>query len=74
MNTAKGYDLFGETIIKILDKHREWRAKVIGDEPREKLFYNHKNLEILGFKNPTPNTISNNPVKKAHCALIAKIP
>ena len=51
LNTAKGYDLFGETIIKILDKHREWRAKVIGDEPREKLFYNHKNLEILGFKN-----------------------
>ena len=50
LNNAKGYDLFGEAIIKILDKHSEWRAKVIGDEPREKLFYEHKNLQILGFK------------------------
>ena len=50
LNKAKGYDLFGETIIKILNKHTQWKAKVIGDEPREQLFYEHKNLEILGFK------------------------
>ena len=50
LNRAKGYDIFGEAIIKILDKHPNWKAKVIGDEPREQLIFKHKNLEILGFK------------------------
>ena len=50
LNTAKGYDLFGRSIIKILNKHKDWKAVVIGDEPREKIIFNHKNLIILGFK------------------------
>ena len=50
LNSAKGYDLFGSAIIKILDKHKNWKAIVIGDEPREKHIFNHKNLKILGFK------------------------
>jgi glycosyltransferase involved in cell wall biosynthesis len=50
LNSAKGYDLFGETILKILDKHLDWKAIVIGDEPREKLVFKHKNLKIAGFK------------------------
>ena len=50
LNKAKGYDLFGETIIKILNKYPDWNAVVIGDEKREKLIYKHKNLKILGFK------------------------
>jgi len=50
LNTAKGYDLFGFAIIKILDKYKDWRAIVIGDEPREKHIFNHNNLKILGFK------------------------
>ena len=51
LNRAKGYDLFGEAIIKILNTHKDWKAKVFGDEPREKLFFKHKNLHIMGFKN-----------------------
>jgi glycosyltransferase involved in cell wall biosynthesis len=50
LNKAKGYDIFGNAIIKILDKHPSWFAKVYGDEPREKLIFNHKNLKMLGFK------------------------
>ena len=50
LNTAKGYDLFGSAIIKILNKHKDWRAIVIGDEPREKIQFKHKSLKILGFK------------------------
>ena len=50
LNTAKGFDIFGKTILKILDKHRSWEGYVIGDEPREKLSYEHKNLKNLGFK------------------------
>ena len=49
LNKAKGYDLFGETIIKILNKYKNWKAIVIGDEPRESLSFYHKNLSILGF-------------------------
>ena len=51
LNRAKGYDLFGDAIIKILNKHKDWKAKVFGDEPREKLFFKHKNLYNMGFRN-----------------------
>ena len=51
LNSAKGFDIFGSTIIKILDKYKNWKAYVIGDEPREKMYFNHKNLINLGFKN-----------------------
>ena len=50
LNSAKGYDLFGGAILKILKKHKNWSALVIGDEPREKLTFKHKNLNILGFQ------------------------
>ena len=50
LNTAKGYDLFGAAVIKILNKHKDWKALVIGDEPREKIIFKHKNLIISGFK------------------------
>ena len=49
LNSAKGYDLFGGAILKILKKHKDWNALVIGDEPREKLIFKHKNLALLGF-------------------------
>ena len=50
LNRAKGYDIFGEAIVKILDKYPDWKSNVFGDEPREKLFYKHKNLKLMGFK------------------------
>ena len=49
LNSAKGYDIFGKTIIKILNKYKDWKAVVIGDEPREKLYFEHKNLKIYGY-------------------------
>jgi glycosyltransferase involved in cell wall biosynthesis len=51
LNSAKGYDLFGSSVIKILNKYPKWNALVVGDEPREKHFFKHKRLKILGFKN-----------------------
>jgi glycosyltransferase involved in cell wall biosynthesis len=50
LNKAKGFDVFGNTIIKILEKHKDWKAIVIGDEPREKHLFEHKNLIKYGFK------------------------
>ena len=51
LNRAKGYDIFGQAITKILDNNKDWTAKVVGDEKREKLFFNHKKIEKLGFLN-----------------------
>ena len=50
LNRSKGYDLFGSAVIKILNKYKDWKAIVIGDEPRDKIDFNHDNLEKLGFK------------------------
>ena len=49
LNDAKGYDLFGEAIIKILNKYKNWFGVVIGDEPRQKIFFDHPRLKKLGF-------------------------
>ena len=51
LNKAKGYDIFAKSIEKILNKHSSWKAKVIGDEKREKITLNHKNADIMGFLN-----------------------
>ena len=51
LNKAKGYDIFGTAVIKILNKYKNWKAVVIGDEEREKILFSHKNLDILGFQN-----------------------
>ena len=51
LNSAKGYDIFGKAIIRVLNKYKDWKAVVIGDEKRENIIFNHKNLRILGFKN-----------------------
>ena len=51
LNRAKGYDIFAQTIQKILNKYPNWKAKVIGDEKREKIILNHKNADLLGFLN-----------------------
>jgi len=50
LNRSKGYDIFGEAIINILNTFPKWKAVVIGDEPREKHIFKHKNLKILGFQ------------------------
>ena len=50
LNKSKGYDLFGEAVLKILDKYKDWKSIVIGDEPRDKIEFHHKNLRELGFR------------------------
>lgn len=49
LNKSKGYDIFGRAIIKILNRHKKWTSIVVGDEPRDKLQFNHKKLNTLGF-------------------------
>jgi glycosyltransferase involved in cell wall biosynthesis len=51
LNRAKGYDLFGQAVIKILKNYKDWKAIVIGDEPRMNLHFKHERLKNLGFLN-----------------------
>ena len=50
LNSAKGFDLFAKSIVKILDEFPDWKAIVAGDEPRENINVYHKNLNNLGFQ------------------------
>ena len=50
LNKAKGYDVFAKSITKVLDKYKNWKALIIGDEKREKINLKHKSASILGFK------------------------
>ncbi len=49
LNAAKGFDKFAKAIIKILNKYKDWKSVIIGDEPREKYFFNHKRLIFTGW-------------------------
>ena len=51
LNKAKGYDIFVKSIEKVLNKYPKWKAKIIGDEKREKIILKHKNAHTLGFLN-----------------------
>ena len=51
LNYSKGYDIFKEAIIKILDKFPKWKAYSLGDEDRRNIYINHPNHKELGFVN-----------------------
>ena len=50
LNSSKGYDLFGQATTKILNQYKDWKVHVFGDEPREKLSFNHPRFINFGFK------------------------
>ena len=51
LNYAKGYDLFKNALLKILDDYPEWKGLSIGDESRRNIYINHNQHEELGFLN-----------------------
>ena len=50
LNRSKGYDLFGAAVVKILNEFKDWKCVVYGDEPREKINFNHKRFIHKGYK------------------------
>jgi glycosyltransferase involved in cell wall biosynthesis len=48
LNESKGYDLYCKSMLKILDKHRDWKAYSIGEEKRFQKFPTHKRHFDLG--------------------------
>ena len=49
LNPSKGYDIYRDAIVKILNEFVEWKAYSIGDERRDKPTINHKNHIELGY-------------------------
>ncbi len=46
LNRSKGFEIFGNTIIKILNKYTNWQALVYGNEQRESFHFKHPRLKI----------------------------
>ncbi|WP_440910580.1 glycosyltransferase [Candidatus Pelagibacter sp.] len=51
LNESKGYDIFRDAVIKILNEFPTWRALSVGDEERRNIYIKHKNHFELGFQN-----------------------
>ncbi len=49
LNTSKGYDIYKDAIVRILDEFKDWKAFSIGDEDRKRPIINHINHNELGF-------------------------
>jgi len=49
LNKSKGYDIYKDAVIKILDEFNDWKAYSIGDESRERPKISHINHKELGF-------------------------
>ncbi len=51
LNYSKGYDVFKDAVVKILDNFPKWMAYSIGDEERRNIYINHSRHKELGFLN-----------------------
>ena len=51
LNYSKGYDVFKDAVVKILDNFPKWMAYSIGDEERRNIYINHPRHKELGFLN-----------------------
>ena len=51
LNYSKGYDIFKDAVVRILEKFPKWKAYSIGDEDRRNIYINHPRHKELGFVN-----------------------
>ncbi len=51
LNYSKGYDIFKDAVVRILDKFPKWNAYSLGDEDRRDIYINHPRHKELGFLN-----------------------
>ena len=49
LNSAKGYNLFGNAVINILNKYKDWRVIVAGNEKRESYNFQHERLKVFDW-------------------------
>jgi glycosyltransferase involved in cell wall biosynthesis len=49
LNAAKGYNLFGNAVINILNKYKDWRVIVAGNEKRESYNFQHERFKVFDW-------------------------
>jgi len=49
LNSSKGYNFFGPAVVNILNKYKDWKAVVAGNEKRETYDYKHERLKIYDW-------------------------
>jgi glycosyltransferase involved in cell wall biosynthesis len=49
LNSAKGYNLFGTAVVNILNKYKDWKAIVAGNEKRESYNFHHERLKVFDW-------------------------
>jgi glycosyltransferase involved in cell wall biosynthesis len=49
LNSSKGYNLFGHAVINVLNKYKNWKAIIAGNEKREIYNFNHERLKIYNW-------------------------
>jgi glycosyltransferase involved in cell wall biosynthesis len=49
LNSAKGYNLFGPAVINILNKYKNWKVIVAGNEKREIYNFKHERFKIYNW-------------------------
>ena len=49
LNSSKGYNFFGPAVINILNKYKDWKAVVAGNEKRESYNFKHERLKIYDW-------------------------
>ena len=70
LNYSKGYDLYKDAIIKILNEFTKWKAFSIGNEDRRKIYIKHERHFELGFMSHK-NTL--NFLNKSEIAVVPSI-
>jgi glycosyltransferase involved in cell wall biosynthesis len=49
LNASKGYNLFGPAVINILNKYKDWKVIVAGNEKREIYNFKHERFKIFDW-------------------------
>jgi glycosyltransferase involved in cell wall biosynthesis len=49
LNSSKGYNFFGPAVIKILNKYKDWKVIVAGNEKRESYNFKHERFKIYNW-------------------------
>jgi glycosyltransferase involved in cell wall biosynthesis len=49
LNASKGYNLFGPAVINILNKYKDWKVIVAGNEKREIYNFQHERFKIFDW-------------------------
>lgn len=70
LNSAKGYNMFGTAAIKILEKYKDWKVIVAGNEKREIYNFNHKRLKIYDW---LPHNKIINLYKKSSISVVPSV-